>query len=227
MKPKSAHHHLLAAAAVVSTLAISATWTVASPLVVDNVENGTAYTTTGSSVSQVTGIGVTWGLTPQAGSNWAGITAKTTSALSGTVRLTGGFGPTFTVQAGTYTLSMYAGQADATINRSTFTTVVPVLATTGGTEFWNKTVLTPYVDPNSSTATWVQSVVQYVIPADSSLIGQLFTWGFNWTRPVNTRQFAGTFDAASVDFTAVPEPSTALGGLLLTAGLLRRRRSQG
>ena len=226
MKPKFANHKFLAAAAVATTLAFSPAPARAATLVLDHVEDGTAYTTTGSTVSKVTGIGLTWGLTPQAGSNWAGITAKTTAALSGTVRKTASFGPTFTVAAGTYTLSMFAGQADVSINRSTFTTLVPVLATIGGTEFVDKTVITPYVDPNSSTATWVESEVEYVIPEGSPLIGQEFTWGFDWTRPANARQFAAIYDAVTVDFVpaGIPEPSTALLGGIGMLALLRRRR---
>jgi hypothetical protein len=88
----------------------------------------------------------------------------------------------------------------------------------------DKTVITPFVDPNSSIATWVQSVVEYVIPEGSPLIGQEFTWGFDYTRPTNARQFAGVWDAASVDFVAIPEPSAALLGGLGMLALLRRRR---
>ncbi|MFM7180225.1 MAG: PEP-CTERM sorting domain-containing protein, partial [Verrucomicrobiales bacterium] len=35
-----------------------------------------------------------------------------------------------------------------------------------------------------------------------------------------------TLSDSSLNWVAIPEPSTALGGLLLTAGLLRRRRKQ-
>lgn len=36
-----------------------------------------------------------------------------------------------------------------------------------------------------------------------------------------------TFNGSQLEFTAVPEPTTALAGLLITAGLLRRRRTAG
>ena len=228
MKQKLAHHKFLAAAAVATTLAISAAPVRAAVIVTDNVENHLDYTFTGyvpADNRKGTGASIVWGLNAQAGSSWAFVTATTTATVGpGTVRQTASFGPSFTVAAGTYTLSMWAGQGDITVNRSTFTTLVPVLATIGGTEFVDKTVITPYVDPNSSIATWVQSVVEYVIPEGSPLIGQEFTWGFDYTRPTNARQFAGVWDAASVDFVAIPEPSAALLGGLGMLALLRRRR---
>jgi hypothetical protein len=194
--------------------------------VVDNVENdgNTSFTFTGLSTFPTWTPTGTFGLTPQAGSEYFRISTSSTGAISGTVRRTGGFGDTFLVAAGTYLLSMYAGEGDITVNRRSFTTLQAVLATTGGTEFEGKTVVLPYVDPNSpSTANWTLTTVQYVIPEGSALIGQEFTWGFNWTKTSGSG-FMGAWDAVSVDFVAVPEPRAALLGGLGMLCLLRRRR---
>jgi fibronectin-binding autotransporter adhesin len=43
---------------------------------------------------------------------------------------------------------------------------------------------------------------------------------------IPTAQGSFTISGSNLNWTAIPEPSTALGGLLLTAGLLRRRRKQ-
>lgn len=224
MKPKFAHH-LLAAAAVATTLAFSSAPASAAVLVTDNVESHLNYTVT-TAPSVGTGASAVWGLTAVAGSNWAFVTNNTsTAAISGTVRQTASFGPSFIVAAGTYTLSMYVGEGLHSPERRTFTTVVPVLTTIGGTEFVDKTVITPYVYPNTtSTAEWVLTEVQYVIPGGSPLIGQEFTWGFNWAKTSTDKRFAGVWDAATVDFVAIPEPSAALLGGLGMLVLLRRRR---
>lgn len=224
MKPKFAHL-LLAAAAVATTLAFSSAH--AATLVVDNVENNgsTTWTTTGTFANPTWTASGGFGLTAQAGSEYFRISASSTGAISGTVRRTGGFGPTFTVAAGTYTLSMFAGEGDSTTGgRRSFTTLDAVLATVGGTEFVGKTVTTPYVDPATpTTADWTQTTVQYVIPEASALIGEQFTWGFNWTKTAGSGYMFG-WDAATVDFVAIPEPSAALLGGLGLLALLRRRR---
>ena len=59
---------------------------------------------------------------------------------------------------------------------------------------------------------------------DFDLPGSLATLG---SGSYSASTFTLTGDSSSpgsLQFTAIPEPSTALGGLLLTAGLLRRRR---
>jgi hypothetical protein len=229
MKQKFPHRKFLAAAAVATTLAISAAPARAAILVVDNVENdgSTTWTTTGVFANPTWTASGGFGLTAQAGSQYHRISAATTTAISGTVRRTGGFGPTFTVAAGTYTLSMFAGEGDATTGgRRSFTTFDAVLATVGGTEFVGKTVTTPYVDPATpSTADWTQTTVQYVIPEASALIGEQFTWGFNWTKTAGSGYMFG-WDAVTVDFVpaGIPEPSCALLGGLGMLVLLRRRR---
>jgi hypothetical protein len=224
MKRKFAHHKFLAAAAVATTLAFSAAH--AATLVVDNVENNgsTNFTFTGLSTFPTWTPTGTFGLTALAGSEYFRISTSSTGAISGTVRRTEGFGPTFLVAAGTYTLSMFAGEGDNTVNRRSFTTLEAVLATVGGTEFAGKSVTTAYVDPTSpTTADWTQTTVQYVIPGGSALIGEQFTWGFNWTKTSGSG-FMGAWDAVTVDFVAIPEPSAAvLGGLGMLALLCRRR----
>jgi uncharacterized protein (TIGR03382 family) len=220
-----AHRHFLAAAAVATTLAFSSAPARAATLVVDNVENvSTTWTFTGLSTFPTWTPSGTFGLAAQAGSEYFRISTSSTGAVSGTVRRTEGFGPTFLVAAGTYTLSMYAGEGDITVSRRSFTTLEAVLATTGGTEFVDKTVVTPYVDPASiTTADWTLTTVQYEIPIGSPLIGQEFTWGFNWAKTSGSG-FMGAWDAASVDFVAIPEPGAAALGSLGLLALLRRRR---
>ena len=62
----------------------------------------------------------------------------------------------------------------------------------------------------------------------TSIAGDQITWTDNKgvVGNINPGGDGGyfTLNATSLTWTAIPEPSTALGGLLLTAGLLRRRR---
>lgn len=78
----------------------------------------------------------------------------------------------------------------------------------GATPFWNTTFT--LVEWTGSTS---------FILADFDLAGSIATLG---SGPYSTSSF--TLNSNSLNFTAIPEPNTALAGLLLTAGLLRRRR---
>jgi fibronectin-binding autotransporter adhesin len=66
----------------------------------------------------------------------------------------------------------------------------------------------------------------------SSITGDSINWNAGLARgEVGTQGVGGTggyftISGSSLNWTAVPEPGTALGGLLLTAGLLRRRRTR-
>ena len=75
--------------------------------------------------------------------------------------------------------------------------------------FWS----TPHI-----TQTW----------AMSSIFGKAFASGtfaaVQTTEPNMSHYGTFTISGTSLTYTAVPEPTTALAGLLLAAGLLRRRR---
>jgi hypothetical protein len=80
-----------------------------------------------------------------------------------------------------------------------------------GNAFWN----TPF-----GTQTWTMA----------SIFGSAFTSGAFQSVQTNTDVSARgsfTITGSSLTWTAVPEPTSALAGLLLTAGLLRRRRNVG
>jgi autotransporter-associated beta strand protein len=78
----------------------------------------------------------------------------------------------------------------------------------GSTPEWNKTF---------TLVTW--TVSSGFALGDFDLAGSLATLGGG---SYSTSSF--TLNTNSLQFTAIPEPTTALAGLLLTAGLLRRRR---
>lgn len=179
----------------------------------DDVESD-VYTYTGTIGSNHgTDPSGTNGLTALAGSLFMTVYYGNSDAHNGTVRLTSGFGPSAPIAAGTYTLTVYAGQG-AIVGKTSFTTFDALLATTGGTELPNKTVIKSYVDPliaYPSTAMWVETVIQYKVPAESALIGEEFTWGFNWTKEVYSNwKFYAAWDAASVDFVPLPPTGTVI-----------------
>ena len=82
-----------------------------------------------------------------------------------------------------------------------------------------------FFDTNPALVNYVQSAltgnaVQFGLKSDAleALAERNF---FAFGKPVNE---SGNAPSMTITYTPVPEPSTALGGLLLTAGLLRRRR---
>lgn len=155
-------------------------------------------------------------------------TAKTSNAY-----FTAGFGASVLVQAGTYQLTAYAGDVNAT--RDTWHTFNVKLMTTAGIAWENlpsdaitPTVILAYANPNpaATVPTWVPTTVEYVIPEGHALIGTEFTWGLTGTKPANAAQFHAGFDQATVQFeAAIPEPSAALLGSFGILFLLRRRRA--
>jgi len=164
------------------------------------------------------------GLTAQAGTKFASLSNTSTSGTgSRSLTFTAGFGPTITVQAGTYQVSAQVGEG--LIARSSFSTFDLFLKTigAGATEFANRSDVIVYVFPNTpATAEWTTTIAQYTVAEGSALIGKQFTWGANFT--VSGSHYAA-WDDVEVSFEAIPEPSaTALLGLGGLALILRRRR---
>ena len=106
-----------------------------------------------------------------------------------------------------------AAGGDTSIFRVVFGTTAKAGVNDSGNAFWNTA---------STSREWSMT----------SLFGKDFTSGLFTS--VQTYDNAGVFDVSSkgsftitgstLNWTAVPEPTSALAGLLLTAGLLRRRR---
>jgi len=193
----------------------------------DDVEAIADYTVvhTGTASTSVSAGG--FGLPSVEGTNYVFFSSGGTTDQSGSARLTAGFGAGTPVAAGTYTLSVSAGRG-SDVNRDSFGTFESFLETTGGTALPNRVVTTPYSAPAIST--WQTTVdVQYTVPVGDPLIGQEFTWGFDYTRDALAFvAFFAAFDGVSVDFVAIPEPSSLLlAGLGMTGlcALRRRRRS--
>lgn len=99
--------------------------------------------------------------------------------------------------------------SSATINAASGSIFQVVFGT--GVDLTNPFWSTPHI-----TQTWNMS----------TLFGSGFTGSFTAVQSTADPLTQGTFtiSGTSLIWTAVPEPGTALGGLLLTAGLLRRRR---
>lgn len=223
-----------AAAAIIFHTAASAS---AAVLVEDLVEATGDYTTSNifGSFSNPTG----GASPPDSGSNfWQGSRNSEATIRNGSIRLTAGFGPSYLLEAGTYTLTMYAGgntSATPGSGRKRWDAVDPFLKTTSGlTELPSKTVLDPYgplaANPPITGTGFDEVVVQYVVPEGDPLIGEEFTWGFDHTLDYS-QGYIASFDWAIVEFeaaAAVPEPQSlvlAILGVLAVVGLMRCRRN--
>ncbi len=172
----------------------------------DDVESTADYTTGFTSFATRDGPFPEFGLSPVVGANFVS-TARGASAenaaLAGSVIHTAGFG--IPIAAGTYTISVSAGSND--IGRDGYSTFESFLQTTGGaTELPSRNVTTAYVDPNPApaVATWQTVVVEYTVPLGDPLIGQNFTWGFDFFKAASPNRFAAGFDGVSITFASAP-----------------------
>jgi hypothetical protein len=215
---------LLAAAMLAAPSANAALTLIATDAVTDFAN----YTLTGSWPSPATTT--TGGVD---GGAYVRTSQNSTAAMNSSAYFTAGFGDAVLVQAGTYQITAYAGDVNA--SRDTWHTFVVKLMTTSGVA-WESlvsdaitpTVILAYANPNPAATipTWVAATYEYVVPEGHALIGTEFTWGFTGTKPSSTQQFHGAFDQATVMFEAtIPEPCAALLGGLGTLMLLRRRRA--
>ncbi len=220
---------LFAAVSLLTTPSVNAAFTI---IATDNVEDDLNYTYTGAILMADTAA--TTGLSPLAGSLFIRDSTSNTAEKNLTAYYTSGFGGSTLVSAGTYRATAYFGEFDHardtwhTVNLSLMTNLGVAWESLGSNPI-SKTVITPYVNPNGVglAAEWVQVVVEYVIPESHALIGTQFTWGFSANKPANSNGYFAAFDAASVQFQAIPEPSpTLLSGIgaMLALILLRRRR---
>jgi autotransporter-associated beta strand protein len=175
-----------------------------------------AGTLTGTPVATIGGSGTINGTLNLAGESAAGF--KNGGVLSPGATA----GDIQTLNAGTTTWnggSIWNFDLSSTTNTSDQLVITGDLVKGTGTGFeFNFMGSTPLWNTTYTLATW------------SSLIPTNFAVGdFSFTGlgagPYGTSGF--TLNDNSLTFTAVPEPTSALAGLLLTAGLLRRRRNVG
>ena len=87
-----------------------------------------------------------------------------------------------------------------------------------GTEFWNQTQTWNNIFDVSGTTTGAS-------PGHLFDTFQVFSGANDITSGTTSTQGSFSMDGSSLVWTAVPEPSSSLAGLLLGAGLLRRRRA--
>ena len=202
--------------------------------IIDNVEDEGDYTYshvgggTNSNVDEI-GDGTYNGGIAVAGDRFVYIYNSQNGEHTGTVTHTAGFGAGNSIQAGTYAFSMSAGVLDNNSRPNFQQWDIRLETTLGATELSNVVNTVPYV-PVSYTAgaAWASTTKTYTINPGDSLIGEEFTWAADWSNRAsgNTTNddIWGVFDAVSIEFTAIPEPSsfalTALGLL----GLVGRRR---
>ena len=208
-------------------------------IIIDNVEDEGDYTfihTTGGGTNAYNAVAANPtpynGLSAVAGTNVVYVYNNMPGEQTGTVTHTLGFGSDNTIQAGTYVYTMSVGQP-ATTRPGFQQWDMRLQTTSGGTELANVVNTIAYVPPTyvhnvTATAAWVSTTKTYTINPGDSLIGEEFTWAADWSNRAsgNTTNddIWGVFDAVSIEFTAIPEPSsfalTALGLL----GLVGRRR---
>jgi hypothetical protein len=194
INPTRSNRGLMGVFAVAAISVLAAAPARATIIATDDVE---ALNYTGAGPAAFAANSGDLGLTSVVGTKHVRASSSSTGAQSGTIHFTTGFGASTLIAAGTYTLTVYAGQCSI---RRSYATFAPRLETTGGTELPGKNVLTPYVEPSpQGVGVWVQTQVQYVVPAGHALIGQEFTWEADWTH-ASGAQLAHAFDAASVDF---------------------------
>ena len=168
--------------------ALSAASVSAAGIATDTVEDVGNYTITGAQFSDTRNSG-SQGLSAQAGTKFVSLTGGS-SAYSGDITFTAGFGAGTLIAEGTYILRLYAGEGN--IGRDGFSSFSPHLQTVGGTDFPSPTVDIAYVDPATpDTAEWQQLQVSYTIPAGSPLIGEQFTWSAGWDKTGTTLSFYG------------------------------------
>ncbi len=105
------------------------------------------------------------GLTAQAGTKFMSLSQSgAQNPGPGTLVLNGGFGPGTPIQAGTYQVTVLAGEGN--IDRQTWTSFDVFLRTLGGIELPDRSVITPFVNPNTpTTAEWIPTTVQYIVPS--------------------------------------------------------------
>jgi len=212
----------LALAVVLSTNQAEA----AAVVITDDVEASGDYTHVGTGSAGISVSAGGFGLPSVVGANYVFLSSGAADAQSGSVTFDAGFGPLHTIAAGTYTLSVSVGETNT--GRDPFETFEGFLQTTGGTELTGRSepIGGGYSVPGPST--WQTTVdVQYTVAAgDVSLIGQEFTWGFDYTKTGTANPFLAGFDGVSVNFSAavIPEPSSfALLGLGIFGFCAKRR----
>lgn len=205
---------------VALVVAFAATPAAAAIVATDDVETVGDYTHVGTGTAGVSVSAGGFGLPSVVGANYVFLSSGATDAQSGNFSFDAGFGAGVPVAAGTYLLSLSVGNSN--LGRDPFTTFEPYLETIGGTALPSRVVTTAYSAPASST--WTTVDVAYTVPLGDSLIGQEFTWGFDYTKTGTTNNFFAGFDGVSVDFVAIPEPSSfALLGLGVFGFCAKRR----
>jgi len=211
----------------IASTASAAAVTVATDLVESHLDY-TQTNITGAVSPGNTRASGAFGLTALAGANYVENSNGTVGAAgSATITNTAGFGGV-ALDAGIYTLKISAGRLDlGALNRDTYGTFEAFLQTTGGTALPSRVVTDAFTVPAEGSFDLVE--VQYTVPSGSGLIGQAFTFGFDYTFDNPASGFLGAFDNVSVHFdaaTVIPEPSSLMLTSLAMIGLagVNRRR---